>query len=166
MSEKIFKQQPFVGRADVVRHFGDVVVRDGEIVEPLGWESRHMTKLAELPGWKPKRGIYLAQVIVEPTIVLFDRWQKLEAAGVHFEIKSVGFFAPREKRGLPGVLSLHTYAIAFDVNAADNPMQERGAKLRTTIPLPYIAAAKAIGWTWGGEFSRPDPMHFQWASGV
>jgi hypothetical protein len=165
MPQQSFAQPPFNGRKSVESFFGPVVVRDGEIVEPHGWESKYLTKIPSLPGWAPARGVYLAKAVVEPAVALFTRWQELQAS-VPFEIKRVGFFAPRSKRGYPLLLSLHTYAIAFDLNPDDNPMQQPGEKVKTTIPLAWIAAAKALGWTWGGEFSRPDPMHFQWASGV
>jgi hypothetical protein len=58
---------------------------------------------------------------------------------------------------------MHAVAAAVDVNAGWNPMQ---SPLRTDMPEEFTAAWEEVGWTWGGHFPTPDPMHFQWGSGV
>jgi hypothetical protein len=145
----------FHGRAELVQRYGKVEVVNGEIVTK-GWESIWMTK-CYLLGWP--RAVYLNRDVVDRAVRLFARWQELGG----YRIKSVGFFAPRAKRGNPGLLSLHTYGIAFDLNADDNPMQH---PLTTDIPRAWLDAADAEGWKWGGDFPTPDPMHFQQAFGV
>ena len=37
--------------------------------------------------------------------------------------------------------------------------------LTSDLPSGWVAAFEAEGFTWGGRFSLPDPMHFQWCSG-
>lgn len=154
-----FTVPPFVGRAAVVERYGAVEVDHGSIVGPHGWESRWMTTTA-LRGCP--RPMYLNRDIVIPAAMLFAEWERIGG----YVIKHVGFFSPRAKRGYPESLSLHTYGIAFDLNPDDNPMQAKGEPVKTDIPAAWIASAKAMGWTWGGDFSRPDAMHLQWARGV
>src|SRR5262249_8364799 len=118
------------GRAELVEQFGQVVVANDAIVRPRDWESTWMVKIPSLPGWRPVNGIYINRLIVDAAEILFARWQDL---GGH-EIKHMGLFAPRAKRGYPDQLSLHTYGIAFDLNPDDNPMQGPGDHMRTDIP--------------------------------
>ena len=65
-------------------------------------------------------------------------------------------------------LSQHAHGRAIDVNWQDNP---RGGDNRTTddptrqfrvLPADVArAVAERHGMTWGGEWSNPDPMHFE-----
>lgn len=78
-----------------------------------------------------------------------------------------GSYAPRLKRGHgsssdPSDLSNHSWGTAFDVNARWNPL---GAKpvvrgepgcVRELVPI-----ARQFGFYWGGDFHRPDGMHFE-----
>jgi len=58
-----------------------------------------------------------------------------------------------------GILSPHSWGIAIDIDASENPM---GNPLRTTFPAWYVNAWKSAGFLWGGEFEgRKDSMHFQ-----
>ncbi|ABS03185.1 M15 family metallopeptidase [Kineococcus radiotolerans] len=59
----------------------------------------------------------------------------------------------------PKYLSNHSWGLAVDLNAGANPM---GSPVRSDFPRDetYAIAAK---WSlsWGREWSRPDPMHFE-----
>lgn len=71
-----------------------------------------------------------------------------------------GCFNFRAKRGGHS-LSMHSYAIALDFNAARNPF-------RTThndMPEAFVKAWQDEGAEWGGLWSAGsrDPMHFQFA---
>lgn len=66
-----------------------------------------------------------------------------------------GVFIIRTKRGLTS-MSLHSWAIAVDVNAATNRL---GAK--PTLTNAFVRAWRDAGFDWGGTWSRPDGMHFQ-----
>jgi hypothetical protein len=57
-------------------------------------------------------------------------------------------------------LSTHAWAIALDFNAATNQLGTPG-----DMDQRIVAAFEDHGWTWGGRWGRPDPMHFQRASG-
>jgi len=156
----------FHGRAALVERYGRLQVQSGAIVTPRGWEARFMGR-AQLPGYA--RAVYLNRDVIDRAVDLFSRWEARRIAaeadrpGSGYVIRSVGFFAPRAKRGRPDLLSLHSYGIAFDLNPDRNPMR---APMVTDIPAAYLDDAEACGWYWGGRFPTPDPMHFQQAWGV
>jgi hypothetical protein len=69
-----------------------------------------------------------------------------------------GAFNPRYIRGSTTKWSNHAYGAAIDIDADENPMGSGHGH----IPLPVIAAFKAQGARWGGDYSgRTDPMHFE-----
>lgn len=75
------------------------------------------------------------------------------------ELKSWdGVFYIRSKRGLTS-LSLHSWAIAFDVNAFEN-----GLGKEPKLSKEFVKAIKDAGFNWGGEWKRKDGMHFELAS--
>lgn len=61
-------------------------------------------------------------------------------------------------------LSMHSYALAVDINAPLNPL---GAPVDRTLFKPdslVVGAFKEEGWVWGGDWKgRRDAMHFQYA---
>ena len=57
-------------------------------------------------------------------------------------------------------VSTHAWGIALDINAATNRL---GA--RPTLNPKIVQIAKDYQLTWGGVWSRPDGMHFQYATG-
>jgi hypothetical protein len=68
-----------------------------------------------------------------------------------------GCFIIRNKRG-GTTLSLHSWAIACDINAQENRL---GAKPKITKQL--VKCFTDAGCEWGGGWKRPDGMHFQMA---
>lgn len=78
--------------------------------------------------------------------------------GAHKELKEFsGAFNVRWIRGMPGVVSFHSFAVAIDFNAKENPMGSRGKWSNQ-----FIECMIAAGFDYGGNFSkRPDPMHWQ-----
>lgn len=69
-----------------------------------------------------------------------------------------GAFNPRLKRGRDEP-SAHAGGWAFDLFGPTLPL---GRPAPAGHPVLALAAkAKKLGWIWGGDFSRPDPMHFQ-----
>jgi hypothetical protein len=80
-----------------------------------------------------------------------DLWELLEDFG--------GCYNHRRARGLQK-LSTHSWGIAVDLNVSSNPLG-RAPKMDPQI----VAIFEDVGFTWGGRWSRPDGMHFQWATG-
>jgi hypothetical protein len=90
-------------------------------------------------------------------------FQALEKAGIHTEIKTYdGCYNDRDVRGSSSA-SLHSWAAALDMNAADNPMTRDPDPVKRHgkwSPL-FIQIMKGAGIYWGGDWvSRADPMHF------
>lgn len=79
--------------------------------------------------------------------------------GLQNLIKSYdGCFNIRNTRGSTSI-SNHAYALAIDINAAENPL---GAKPKMDSRL--VACFEEAGFVWGGRWKRPDGMHFQWVT--
>lgn len=146
------------GLAAVRATFGPIVVADGEITGPAHWESANMKTVSDLPGIG--RRVYLNRAIEAPLRLALARCIERHDGYV---IRSLGCFAPRAKRSNPDRLSLHSWGVAVDINADTNPMRK---PMQKDIPDEWVAIFEAVGWTWGGRFPTPDPMHFQWASGA
>ena len=69
-------------------------------------------------------------------------------------------FAYRDVRGVVGKLSNHASGTAIDLNATKHPLGKVGTFEASKVPM-LKALAKKYGLTWGGEWTRPDPMHFE-----
>lgn len=103
---------------------------------------------------KPLEKIYCNREIVNALKIFFN---SLIQCGLHKELKTFdGCFNIRNIRG-GNSTSTHSYGIAFDINAKENPLGGN-----SNFPSTFIELAKDAGFTWGGDFKRKDPMHFQW----
>jgi hypothetical protein len=71
-----------------------------------------------------------------------------------------GSFCFRCMRG-GSSLSMHSYGIALDFDAAHNPFH---GKPRFTPASILVQEFEREGWTWGGRWRHPDGMHFQAAT--
>lgn len=72
-----------------------------------------------------------------------------------------GSFNFRPIRGRTEI-SMHAYGAAIDWDAPDNPMGTGNLHHRFSDDDPLIAAFKAEGWRWGGDYcSRHDYMHVE-----
>jgi hypothetical protein len=79
---------------------------------------------------------------------------------------SVVSFVPRHTGwNTAGKLSLHSYGIAIDIDHNDNWIggvvrnTDRPSLLRRNPS--FVEVFRDAGWTWGGDFSFKDDMHFQ-----
>ncbi len=97
--------------------------------------------------------IYCNKDLVAP---LEKALRNIIARSLTKEIKTWdGCFNIRTKRGLSS-LSLHSWAIAIDINAAWN-----GLGKEPTISKELVACFTDAGFEWGGLWTRKDGMHFQ-----
>lgn len=70
-----------------------------------------------------------------------------------------GCYVPRFSRvsGQIGFLSRHTYGMALDTNTDSNC-----GGCRPTMNCDVVRIFRRNGFAWGGNFRRPDGMHFEW----
>jgi hypothetical protein len=132
-----------------------------------GWvqENIVVVQIPQLVGVKgaPASGKVQFHRLVAPKVVeLFAAW---ESAGLIGTVLTwAGSFVPRFVRGSKSVLSSHAHGSAFDINAAWNGLGAVPARLGAKGSVrQLVAAANALGFYWGGHFSRPDGMHFELA---
>lgn len=108
----------------------------------------------------------------------------LERAGVTIDPAQSGGFNPRNIAGT-SIPSQHAFGRAVDVNWRDNargparPMEEyidhdAATPVSPSQPVPAITrippqvareVAERNGFTWGGDWRNPDPMHFEVSRG-
>jgi len=73
-----------------------------------------------------------------------------------------GAWAPRNVRGT-SQYSIHAYGIAFDINAEFNRLGDKPKEIDAKGSLiELVPIFEKHGFYWGGYFSRPDSMHFQY----
>lgn len=76
--------------------------------------------------------------------------------GLAHELKTWdGCFIIRSKRGLSS-LSLHSWAVAIDVNAFENQLNQT-----PKLTPAFVKCFTDAGCEWGGSWQRKDGMHFQ-----
>lgn len=118
--------------------------------------SPHLT-LWDVPaeleiGVIPKR-IYCNKHMVAP---LKQAFSNLINRGFVSELKTWdGCFNIRKARGLQS-WSLHSWAIAVDVNAFEN-----GLGVEPKLSAGFVKCWTDAGFDWGGVWKRKDGMHFQ-----
>jgi len=72
-------------------------------------------------------------------------------------IEEFQVYCPRHQWNLKNKpLSMHAWALAFDINPSDNAPGTKG-----NVPLIVVDSFKACGFIWGGDWSNLDPMHFE-----
>jgi len=106
-------------------------------------------------GVIPKK-LYCNKDIIKP---LEQAIQNLIARNKVSELKTFdGCFNIRKKRGLNS-MSLHSWGIAIDVNAAWNALNAQ-----PTLSPEFVKCFTDAGFDWGGTWFRKDGMHFQLAN--
>ncbi len=105
-------------------------------------------------GAIPKR-IYMNKDMVQPFTTFL---MAVHREGIGHEIRTWdGCFNVRKQRGFTFAPSLHSWGIAFDMNAAWN-----GLGQEPTLSQKMIACIKEAGFDWGGDWRRRlDGMHSQ-----
>lgn len=112
-------------------------------------------------GVIPKR-IYCNKAMVEPLTKAFEN---LISRGRVAELKTWdGVFNIRKKKsGLSP--SLHSWGLAIDVNSFDNQFGKTYEQLikegRCPFSDKFLQCFRDAGFDCGGDWSRPDRMHFQ-----
>jgi hypothetical protein len=99
------------------------------------------------------QAIYCNRDLASPLLLALTN---VHNRGVQREIVTWdGCFCIRKKRTSQS-LSLHSWGVAIDINAAWNPQ----GKSSSQNPI-LVQCFKDAGFDWGGDWDIPDAMHFQ-----
>lgn len=152
------------GLLEIQKLYGDPAgfIRQDGTVSPL-WALRMVRVPFPVPlpiGWLPATAASACsvnQAIADEVTAFFAALQKAQlwTKLVTYD----GGYVWRAQRG-SAKLSMHAYGAALDFNANTNELGTKG-----DMDPDVVALAENRGWTWGGRWQRPDPMHFQWVRG-
>ena len=143
--------------AQAVARYGSIV--DGKWADEAKWMTMYKT-----PAWfakrvtnsvtkKPCERIYANKDLVS---LLNKALILVETRNLCHELKTFdGCFQIRNVRGKNNALSAHSYGIAIDFNAAENPL---GGSI--TFSKEFLDCFREAGFTLGADFARKDGMHF------
>lgn len=128
--------------------FGDPLTTHDEGKYMVMWDVPLTLEI----GVIPKR-LYCNKLMIQPLTTAFNN---LISRNIVHELKTWdGCFNIRKKRGLVS-MSLHSWGLAIDVNAAWN-----GLGMESKLSPEFVKCFTDAGFHWGGQWSRKDPMHFQ-----
>lgn len=153
------------GWDQIVTTFGDIrkfILGDGTI--DVAWEQVLTAVVLPQPlplSWDFKTRVSRVRCHRVMAVPLGAVFFELHHRGLWKELHEYGgCYEFRTQRGSAEKLSLHAFGAAIDLNPSTNQQGRRG-----DIQPSVVAVFEAHGFTWGGRWTRPDPMHFQFASG-
>lgn len=141
------------------------MVTSAQCLKKYGDPSLPGTK-SYLTNWKVPASI-LARTKVLPKVIyninkdLVPKFEQalnnLIARELIDELKSWGgTYNVRMMKGNANAYSLHSWAIAVDLNVAEN---QYGSEPK--LSPEFVACFKEVGFDWGGDWKKKDGMHFQ-----
>ena len=159
-------------RAELETHFGrfgaaEDPARHGAIIIPEEWRREHLVEI-DAPAWlrsylhydngqpKPVRHITVHRLVAPHLEAVFAELERrVLTALIH---TWEGCWVARHMRWDPSApLSSHSWGVACDVNAANNEFGTAGRQ------DPRLAEAFGNhGFSWGGAWHTPDPMHMEY----
>lgn len=135
-----------VTTAQCLKKYGDPILQNNLVM----WDVPSNLEI----GVIPKR-LYCNKDLIKP---LEQAFKNLIDRDFVKELKTWdGCFNIRKKRGLSS-MSLHSWAIAIDVNAFENQLN-----MQPKLSAGFVKCFKDAGFDWGGNWRRKDGMHFQLA---
>ena len=120
------------------------------------WQAQNLTWIEPVKGQRWQ--------VYKPAEQAFNGFLG-DLAATGYPLESSGGFNYRNIRG-GDKLSQHAFGTALDLNAATNPRLNPGDKVRTDLPSNVGELAKKWGLEWGGNWKRPDAMHFEYTGGA
>ena len=131
-----------------LKKWGDPAVVTNELKYMTVWDVPTHLEIGVIP-----KKLYCNKLIVAPLIQAFTNLIDRDFVK---ELKTFdGCFNVRRKRGLT-TMSLHSWGIAIDVNAAWN-----GLHKTPQLSAGFVKCFTDAGFDWGGTWKRKDGMHFQ-----
>lgn len=120
----------------------------------------YIPQLIGIPGAPKSGNVYFHNAAGPSFQKLFQKWE--DDGLMKFVLSWGGSFMPRFVRGSRTYLSNHAYGTAFDINSIYNPLGSTPVPEGTKGSVkPLLAACEELGIFWGGNFDRPDGMHFE-----
>jgi hypothetical protein len=160
------------GETPWLRH-GDAVLPQIFIKEALGefsYTGRAGASFSQNPEWVEANIVRVEVPLLGPVRchrlvaeMLVGAMTQLVEEGLGHLIDPGGFagcWNPRYIRaatGTPAGVSRHAWGAAVDINAATNPVGSTG-----TQDPRLVEIMADWGFTWGGQWLVPDPMHFEY----
>lgn len=147
----------------LIQKYGDPTIerKTFEILNLQLWDIPlyYNTMIPALPN-----RLYCHKDLINPLAIVFEQ---LCSSGLYREIRTFdGCFNVRLIRGSKKALSIHSWALAIDLNAADNPLNYSKEKARSEGLKPFSDAFDEVfrsnGFTCGIDFNRKDGMHFEY----
>ena len=133
-----------VTSAQALKKYGDPTLERSMVV----WDVPANLEVGVIP-----KKLYCNKDMVAP---LSQAFKNLIDTGFIKELKTFdGCFNIRKKRALNS-MSLHSWGIAIDVNAAWN-----GLNKTPQLSAGFVKCFIDAGFEWGGTWKRKDGMHFQ-----
>lgn len=116
------------------------------------WLEKHLTGL----DGKPCKRIYCNKDLLIPLTRAFEN---VKDRGLLDQVKTFdGCFSIRMQRGSSDKISTHSYGLAIDIAAGENPLGQD-----PKMSKELVDCFTDVGFIWGGNFLRKDGMHFQYA---
>lgn len=135
-----------------------------KIVVKGDWVTKNLRTIQLVPALAALPGADIAilhKLAVPKFEALIKAW---EDAGLLGDVLTWnGSYSARLVRGTTqGTLSAHSWGTAFDINAKWNGLGVKPpAEGVHGSVLRLVPIADKLGWCWGGQFTRPDAMHFE-----
>jgi len=131
-----------------LKKWGDPTIVANELKYMTVWDIPVHLEVGVIP-----KKLYCNKLMVTP---LTNAFTNIIDRKLTNELKTWdGCFNVRRKRGLKS-LSLHSWGIAIDINAAWN-----GLGKEPTMSKELVKCFTDAGFDWGGTWARKDGMHFQ-----
>jgi hypothetical protein len=159
------------GRENPFMRYGDAVLPQMLVKDAFGeFAARPLTDgfIDIDPAWRRRHIVKRALPIVGVVTCHRDLFRQLSAALRQIKNDGLGHlihpeqfegcFSPRFiSRNPAGNLSHHSWGMAIDINADENPF---GNEPRMDDRI--VSVFEKWGFTWGGDWIFPDGMHFEW----
>ena len=137
-----------VTSAQCLKKWGDPALTENELKYMTVWDVPTHLEIGVIP-----KKLYCNKIMIAP---LSQAFTNLIDRNFVKELKTFdGCFNVRKKRGLT-TMSLHSWGIAIDVNAAWN-----GLNKTPVLSAGFVKCFTDAGFYWGGTWARKDGMHFQ-----
>jgi len=130
--------------------------RTGLVILDRGWANENLVL-----EWFPLLGMmYVNRAMVIPLFLVMSEIAASPYSD-YIKPKQCGIFAPRRIGWKPRTrLSWHAIAMAVDINWNENSYGKTDTTIRQNMWI--VDVFKKHGFHWGGDWTTPDDMHFQY----